>query len=1492
MKRKNKMTIFLFLLFVSLSLIGILTGCGESQTPATPTPDNPTGSIPTDGPTNIPTDVPTEEPSPIIPEVNISTEIIGNVRVQLLSSTVVRIEDKGPKGFEDRPSYIVQNRTDWEKVEYELEENETEKILVTDAYKVHIPLNGTADDAYITGTDNTELWRYSDAGRTDTNVYLPSPSDELKSWYFTDSPRIIPSEYGYSDVEIVDALQGWDFDNDALDTFVFLPQGDYTQFCDDYTSLTGEAEMVTLQTLGYWDSRWYAYSSETALQQIKDYRDRGYSIDVMVIDTDWRKGASHGYEINDTLFPDMKKFLQDCEDLGIDICFNDHPEPVTPGNILDKEEVEYRNEQLTLVLSLGLDYWWYDRNWSVCLNPVDPDISVFAFGMYAYQWITQDYRESITDLNEFAERSLIMGNVDGCLHGKWNYASDISAHRYSIQWTGDIGADTTALSQEIYASVFGGSEVGLPYMSSDIGGHTQAVTDDMYVRWIQYGALSTICRVHCTTSEYIGQVGRMPWLFGETAEEVTKSYIGIRYRLLPLFYSLSRQNYDDGLPIMRRLDILYPEYPESSTNDQYLLGDYIIVAPIADASTNEAAPDAYFSHVKNGQQVAGLQAEYYTNDNWSGTPAITKVDNNIFYDWGHGGPAGMGNDNFSIKWSGNITIGNRPAVLSFFGDDTVKVYIDGELALDGTGKYDYYLNSEVLAANSTHSIEVWYAEFGYNAHVYMFYVEQPLEGESFVYNSRSVFIPEGTWIDVWSGQRYVGPYTYTVTHPLETSPIFVREGSIVALAPNMSNTREKDWSELVLDVYPSRNYSAQINLYEDDTRTVAYKDGKYRNTDITMTYNSDKKAVVITIGAAQGSFDGDLAFNTRTWNFRVHSNPGWSSISYVKINGKVVSITEIAKSTNGVPFAFEGASLDSDVATFSYTGDVYKEYVIEIYYDVTVDTDFNEDYYKVEIPFELDVETAGNGVSFSNDSLDWISYGESNAEKYTSLNNTVFEPSKSYDNPWISYDTYFDKVFADNSISRTSNASQKDFSFVINTVNEAAYYVIYVGGNRSTAKITVRDTAGNIRTKYIGNIDGSYLNRVVISCPTNTAGKLYVTYSMIASEPNGTGSYSSVNLVGAIANTTLPEKLEYPESTSQVSIASMRRIASGSSTNLSITGNEFNEDTLDWMHFGDDGGVKSVRRINGNIIEDVVFQAYQSFPDYAMKIAYNDGNEILAHSGSHKGTCTPGGITLTFSVTPEVKHIVLYTGAWNGSNTVEVYSRRGTLLAQTETFRAGDSAVPMKVVIAVNTTENDNLTVYIRSTNAASNGNVSLAAIAVTGQYNNVSTSASLNGEITELANPINLSNLGYVDWIHVGSNTEMNNSNIISNFNTSSWVVGFNDLDTTISYTDSINGEADGLTSGKAFDYANFNIKVDQSTKEIVIYATSWKAVVGIVILDSKGQSLINIEPFSSEDSDDMKSLEIRINITASTEENLNVIYYKGGVDDGNVGIAAIAVK
>jgi hypothetical protein len=90
-------------------------------------------------------------------------------------------------------------------------------------------------------------------------------------------------------------------------------------------------------------------------------------------------------------------------------------------------------------------------------------------------------------------------------------------------------------------------------------------------------------------------------------------------------------------------------------------------------------------------------------------------------------------------------------------------------------------------------------------------------------------------------------------------------------------------------------------------------------------------------------------------------------------------------------------------------------------------------------------------------------------------------------------------VVNDECLSASLN-SQKDFSLEINTDENSKHYVLYLGGYKSTAKLTVRDRAGNVKTVSFGNIDGTYTKRVIIEKTDSSTGKLYVTYSMVASE--------------------------------------------------------------------------------------------------------------------------------------------------------------------------------------------------------------------------------------------------------------------------------------------------------------------------------------------------------------------------------------------------------
>lgn len=1280
------------------------------------------------------------------------------VRVTPLSESVVRLEEKGRNGFEDRETFYVLGRQYFEEPESECKVVGDEIQITAGGYRVHISRNATdLDGTFVTDASNATIYRYN--GVSLPNTYLPSPSDDLRGWYFSDNPRIVPGENGYSVTDDGLELNGWDFENEAPDVYVFVPEN-YASFCEDFVTLTGKSNLVDLKNLGFWDSRWYVYDDKSAIQQIQDYLDKGYSIDMLVIDTNWRKGdvnqtpgmdpavGGMGYEIDEDLFPDMAQFLEKAHQMGVNVIFNDHPEPVEgTTNGLDKDEIEYRSDNLKLILSLGLDMWWYDRNWHTALNSPDQDLSVFAWGMYAFQFIENEYYEELSqsELQDYARRAIIMGNVDGCLHGNWKYASDLSSHRYTIQWTGDIGVDEHALSLEIRDSIYGSVENGIPYVSSDIGGHTSSVTDDMYSRWIQYGALSTITRVHCTHEVYCGQVGRMPWLFGDTAEEITKEYVGMKYNLMPTYYSLAAENALTGLPILRRLDIVYPQYREASRNDEYLLGDGIIVAPINEAYVSSGFDEGFFTYTDGSVTRNGLLGSYYANKNCSGEPVYTQSDKSFIFDWGLASPKKLPADNFSIKWEGNFKVGDTDMKFSFFADDSVQVFIDNKQVVNSydeeeqKNRYDVLFETDYYKAGTSHSIEIRYAEEGNNAHFFMYGMEKLTAGASYCYDSRDVFLPDGTWIDVWSGKEYQGPYTYKVTHPLETSPIFVRKGSLAVLAPDMKNLNEKDWSELTLDAYPSASYS-ETTLYEDDTVTQAYKFGKYRTTKITAEAVNGKYTV--NIGKAVGEFEGDKAFTTRKWNVRLHAFEELGAVKSVTVNGKRVSgMSYFTRNSDASPFSFTGASADTAVYQFSFSGSVTQETTIVVEFannSALATFAKNEAYDARSASFDIAAENlTNNHIDLDNSAYDdWAYFGNETARK-SGANHVIgnltsdFEMYSSQTAAIRADWTNGEGVSLGEDVSR-GITGQVDANVTLKVMGGGTkVYTLYLVSEQCIGKLTVRDRAGNVKTIILDDEDdsrnksgalnnsfnGVTARKVTIAVSADEDTEIYVRYSVHSSRKDagaGTGSAARVGISAIVYGDSAAQDdtLSLPElPQTNVTIEN----APGSA-NLSVAQDG---DVLDWYktNYGEEG---EVYMQGGEAIRSVSFTAMNKFGDYKTVLSWNDGEGTQSCAGTQNGyhTESNGKIELVFSVDENTKYIVLYAGAWKGSNQIDVFDYNGVRKG-TATFTAGGTSECKKVVIPVNVTGKTKIRIVLTSTGAYEGGNASLSGVQVVGKREN-----------------------------------------------------------------------------------------------------------------------------------------------------------------------------
>ncbi len=824
--------------------------------------------------------------------------VTDDVRVQLLSDSLVRIEFKGPTGFEDRKTFHVVNR-DWPGTAFMAETNSGVIKIKTANYVVAVPQNAASlDGVSVVSADGTELYHYD--GRLDNSRWLPSPADKPQSWWFADSPRIVPPLWGLTPPPKPMPGGGWDLSNNAPDIYIFIPRGKYFRLRQDFLKLTGPTEMPPLFMFGAFDSRWYDYSEATALKQIDDYRAHQIPLDVLVVDTGWRAGASTGYQPNTNLFPNLPRFFSEAHAKNVRVLFNDHPEPLSTNVTgLDAKELNYRFNGLSVLLNDGLDIWWYDRNWWVALVPPALDLRKEVWGMRLYHDATARVRPE--------QRPLIMANVDGIDNGLRKRPMDVAAHRFPFQWTGDIGPGWEFLRRGVENAVHAGVQSLFPYMSEDLGGHIANPTTEQYIRWIEYGALSPVYRPHCTHN-----LERMPWTFGLEAENVARNFLNMRYRQLPVFYAAARENYETGEPLLRRLDLDYPQFAEAGRDDEYLLGKYILVAPVLEGA-KQTVPGEW---LKTSDGQPGLRTEFFANEDLSGEPAFTRTDAAIDFNWSTNSPAtGFPRTNFAARWSGTIEV---PAAvgdvtLATVADDGARVWIDGRQVIDAWGPHAATTTeaSAVLTAGQPHQLRIEYLQLGFDALV-------KLQWQAVSNNSatRVAWIPPGEWINAWNGETVSGPATVTNQVPLDQIPLFIKSGAVLPLAPEMQFTGEKPWNPITLDLYPRAGETNSASLYEDDTLTTAYQRGEFRNTLVTSSADDKSKIISVEIEAAAGNFPG--ALKQRNWTLRIHLPANWPkavSPSAVWLNGKTITavINRINRAENAMPCGDNLGAPDADV---------------------------------------------------------------------------------------------------------------------------------------------------------------------------------------------------------------------------------------------------------------------------------------------------------------------------------------------------------------------------------------------------------------------------------------------------------------------------------------------------------------------------------------------------------------------------------------------------
>jgi alpha-glucosidase len=119
---------------------------------------------------------------------------------------------------------------------------------------------------------------------------------------------------------------------------------------------------------------------------------------------------------------------------------------------------------------------------------------------------------------------------------------------------------------------------GIPFTGMDVGGFTGNPSQNLFGRWVSIGAFSPFFRIHAA----IDTKEADPWSFGERIESINKSYISLRYKLLPYLYSTFYESSQNGMPVNRTPALYYPQNDKVFSgwyHNQYFFGQNLLVCP-------------------------------------------------------------------------------------------------------------------------------------------------------------------------------------------------------------------------------------------------------------------------------------------------------------------------------------------------------------------------------------------------------------------------------------------------------------------------------------------------------------------------------------------------------------------------------------------------------------------------------------------------------------------------------------------------------------------------------------------------------------------------------------------------------------------------------------------------------------------------------------------------------------------------------------------------
>jgi alpha-glucosidase len=168
--------------------------------------------------------------------------------------------------------------------------------------------------------------------------------------------------------------------------------------------------------------------------------------------------------------------------------------------------------------------------------------------------------------------------------------------------------------------------------------------------------------------------------------------------------------------------------------------------------------------------------------------------------------------------------------------------------------------------------------------------------------AKSVWLPEGIWIEWSTGRHFKGPIQLQRKFSIREIPVYVRAGAIVPMAPKMRFTNEKPVDPLILTVFPGgAGQTTSYTLYEDAGDSRAYQVRETAKTQLQAVQRGID--LTIEISPVHGSYAGMKT--ERAYELRL---PGDWPPESVTVNGTALAY---AAGKEKIGWHYEGNTLST-----------------------------------------------------------------------------------------------------------------------------------------------------------------------------------------------------------------------------------------------------------------------------------------------------------------------------------------------------------------------------------------------------------------------------------------------------------------------------------------------------------------------------------------------------------------------------------------------------